>query len=121
LEESFKPLENASKVGMETGDVENSIIAYTFVASHCLYHAKPLIQVETMLMEAFRQMRLFRQENMLRSTLPLQQYNVTCRAPVPKLLASELTPLFESSLEGDFAVDSALQLLLGRGTCLHVW
>lgn len=103
LEASLKPLQNASKIGMEMGDVENALIAYTFYASHCLYHGKPLQQVENMFNEAVRQALLFRQDNMVNATLPLQQYihNLTGRAPVPKILAGEIMPLFEVASEGD--------------------
>jgi predicted ATPase len=103
LWESFKPLEFAVKVGMEIGDVENAVIAYTFLAGHYLYQGKPLAMVETILQEAGRIMRLFRQDNMIQATLPIQQYlhNLTGRAPLPHLLAGDMTPLYETFVEGD--------------------
>ncbi len=106
MEEGLKHLEFASKAGMEIGDVESSIIASLFFASHCLYHGKPLSYVEDLYTETIRRMRLFQQDSMLQAALPIQQYiqNLTGRAPVPKLLSGDFTPLYDSSGEVDSLV-----------------
>lgn len=106
LAKSFKPLELASKVGMEIGDLESAIIASLFNASHHLYHGKPLALVEELYNETTMRMRLFRQDNMLVTTLPLQQYihNLTGRAQDPTLLAGDVSPLYVPSSEIDSLV-----------------
>jgi hypothetical protein len=103
LAESFAPLQHASQVGMDIGDVENGLISFTFYASHFFYHGRPLSQVEEIFNDAILRIRQFRQDSMHQAILPILQFihNLTGRAPEPKVLSGSAMPLFEVLRNGD--------------------
>jgi predicted ATPase len=73
LRKSLDPLSHAVKVGGEIGDIEYAMIALRFKCLHAFHCGEPLHVVESMAVEAAQQMRCFKQDNILRLTMPMIQ------------------------------------------------
>lgn len=103
LEESLVPLAHAYKIGMEIGEVEYALMCFCFYLGHWVDLGKPLADVEDMLNEALRRMRLFHQDHVLEMILIFTQFihNITGRAPDTKVLAGDASPPFDPSKEVD--------------------
>lgn len=74
LRDSLPPLTQAVQVGEEIGDIEYAMIALRFKCMHALHCGQPLNLVEQMVAEAARRMRCFKQDNILRLTVPMVRF-----------------------------------------------
>ncbi len=116
LRSSFEHLERAGRAGMETGNVEFSMIAAGIRCTYSLFSGVPLPLVESDLVDATRQMKLYKQENtLLMTSLPLQFiHNVTGRADNPKILSGQIvnfdTILREAGDTNNLTVVAAIYL-----------
>jgi predicted ATPase len=103
LKTSLKPLELASKVGMEVGDVEYAMLALSTHATYSLYNGKPLLNVKTMFDDVIQRMRLLREDGLLVLVGMSQQFVqiLTGELPLDRLLSDAVSPLQERSSEAD--------------------
>lgn len=101
LKDSLKPLEVASKIGMEVGDVEYAMLALSTCATHSLYQGLPLRQVESLFDYTVQRMQVLREEGLVILAGMSRQFVhvLTGQIPLEKLFSGELSPLLDSSRE----------------------
>lgn len=99
LKESVDLLSEVERIAMELGDVEQAFYALRFKCNHGFWSGMPLGQVERLLVEGMRGMKLFKQLNLYHISTPFLQYihNLTGRAHNPKILSGEAVGLYNPS------------------------
>ena len=92
LRETLEPLKFASRVAMETGDVEHSMLCVNRYCVHGYFSGRPLSRLEDEFDEYAHQMKMYKQENVLISFNLLGQliHNLTGRSDEPTVLRGEI-------------------------------
>lgn len=92
LRETLEPLRLASRVGLEVGDVEHSMLCVNRYVVHCYFAGHPLSSLEEDFVEYARQMKAYKQVNCLISFNLIGQliHNLTGRAEDPSVLKGEI-------------------------------
>ena len=93
LRETLEPLKLASRVGLEMGDVEYSMICAHRYCFHCFFLGHALGPLEECFNDYARQMKAYKQENLLISFKVLGQliHNLTGRSEDPSILKGDIT------------------------------
>jgi predicted ATPase len=92
LRDTLEPLKLASRVGLETGDVEHSMFCAQRYCFHCYFLGHALGPLEDCFNDCTRQLKVYKQENLLISTNCIGQliHNLTGRSDDPSILKGDI-------------------------------